>query len=94
MLLNVGSGGGAAAAPSGGAGTIASEAPAEEAKKEEKEEGIVHPSPVMNYNDADMAGRSREGGIGRGHGFRFVRLDTSHSEPSKRPIYYSMATMY
>jgi hypothetical protein len=78
MLLNVGSGGGAAAAavPAGGAGAGAGAAAVEEAPKEEekKEEGRTSPrNAVRNFGHFADPG-NREGGVGRGHGLRSLRL--------------------
>ena len=75
MLLNVGSGGGAAAPAAGGAsggGAAAGGAAAEETKEEEKEEGqhINNNTRRLRYTDSDY----REGGVGRGHGLRSLRL--------------------
>ena len=76
MLLNVGSGGGAAAAPaaggaaaSGGAAAAAADEPAAE---EKKEEGTSYDTSDNNR----IANKChRKGGVGRGHGFRSVRLN-------------------
>ena len=84
MLSNVGSGGGAAAAAAGGAAAGGgAAAPAEEAKAEEKEEGTF--APVSNLDCGRERGACgtvankntpyREGGVGRGYGFRSLRLD-------------------
>ena len=86
LLLNVGSGGGAApaaaaAAPAGG--EAAAEAPKEEAKEEGKL--ISHTALVDNWvlrtyglGYVLMCGLfCREGGVGRGHGLRSLRLSGS-----------------
>ncbi len=74
LLSNVGSGGGAAAPAAGGA-AAGGAAAAEEAKEEEKEEGMSS-SPVLPNHSGITANRVyREGGVGRGYGFRSLRLD-------------------
>ena len=83
MLSNVGSGGGAAAAPAGGAGGAAAGGAAPEAEKEEekKEEGTLRPLaqhrvlPELSHIEKELTGSPyREGGVGRRHGLRAVRL--------------------
>jgi hypothetical protein len=68
--LNVGSGGGAAAAAPGAGAGAGGGAAAEEAKEEEKEEGLW---PSIASLDGILT-LGREGGVGRGHGLRTVRL--------------------
>ena len=77
MLLNVGSGGGAAAAaPSGGGAAPAAggDAPAEK-EEEKKEEGEQYSLKETQLEEGLLTlGPDREGRIGRGHGFRSLRL--------------------
>jgi len=82
LLLNVGSGGGAAAAPGGGAAAASGGAGAAEEKEPEKEEGSHYPltpGPLSGYILTSYVKTIREGGVGRGHGFRAVRLSTKKS---------------
>ena len=74
LLLNVGSGGGAAAAPSGGAAAGGSGEAAAEEKAEEKEEGECFRTYYLCLT-GQLTGCNREGGVGRRHGLRSVRLD-------------------
>jgi hypothetical protein len=71
LLLNVGSGGGAAAAPAAGgaAPAAAGDAPA---KEEEKEEGTLTQHSAYWITKANAL--RREGGVGRRHGLRSLRL--------------------
>ena len=82
LLLNVGSGGGAAAAPTAGGAAPAAggDAPA---KEEEKEEGTLtqHSGFVRRRNANTM---HREGGVGRRHGLRTLRLSAFLSFPFAR----------
>ena len=70
--MNVGSGGGAAAPAAGGAAAAGGDGDAPAAKEEEKEEGRTK-RPVTGLHNANAPGY-REGGVGRGHGLRSVRL--------------------
>lgn len=70
--MNVGSGGGAAAAPTSG-GAASGDAPAEETKEEPKEEGTKSLILALEARNTDLF--DRQGRVGRGHGFRSLRLD-------------------
>lgn len=73
LLLNVGSGGGAAAAPTaGGSGGGGGSAP--EAKEEEKKEEGRHTQHITLNMEALANVCNRKGRIGRGYGFRSLRL--------------------
>lgn len=80
LLSNVGSGGGAAAPAAGGAAAAGGEA--EEAKEEAKEEGecrffsatLGSERDWYRYSGGWLTNCYREGGVGRRHGFRSLRL--------------------
>ena len=76
MLLNVGSGGGAAAAaPSGGAAPAAGGDEPAAKEEEKKEEGELDTEKRLAWRSHSLMLRFfREGRIGRGHGFRSLRL--------------------
>jgi len=89
LLSNVGSGGGAAAPAAGGAAGGGAAA-AEETKAEEKEEGEL----TLSHDQLERPGEMltdgyREGGVGRGYGFRSLRLDGS---PRRRQYHPSLCT--
>jgi large subunit ribosomal protein LP1 len=72
LLSAVGSGGGAAAPAAGGA--AAAGAAPEEAKEEAKEEGEFSRTCRAAGTGRPLTTRCREGGVGRGHGLRSLRL--------------------
>ena len=73
MLTNVGAGGGAAAAPVAGGAAAAEAAPAAAEEEKKKEEGAF--DTIVCARCVRMLTSCREGGVGRGHGLRFLRLN-------------------
>lgn len=73
MLTNVGAGGGAAAAPVAGGAAAAEAAPAAAEEEKKKEEGAF--DTIVCARCVRMLTSCREGGVGRGHGLRSLRLN-------------------
>jgi hypothetical protein len=75
LRLNVGSGGGAAPAAGGAAPAAGGAADAAPAAEEKKEEGMF--TTRFLCNKEQRLTHNREGGVGRGHGLRSLRLSVS-----------------
>ena len=86
LLLNVGSGGGAAPAAGGAAPAAGGAADAAPAAEEKKEEGMF--TTRFLCNKEQRLTHNREGGVGRGHGLRSLRLSVL-SRPFFRHLPFS-----